>query len=178
MSESVHDLHKNSTIYHFKLLRRSKHLFWLRYFPVLCIVATIPAAYLLLGTAVGAMGCLLMYMMMNGLYLGTVLIWQAGSPTTERPQLHYRWKFPWFGCSYKYNAALKAHRHLLLVLWVIPSAMIAISAPWLPWQWTLLLLIAHIELLWPRSFIIILFTARSRSGIVKIEDESTSLYAP
>gem|GEM_PF-6459484 len=169
--------HGNSTIYQFKLLRRIRHGFWFRYLPHLLIITTIAIVYVNHGIF-GAIRFLLICVILQLLYLGTTWLWHIGHPPAERQDFFFSWYFPWFGVSYKHAVSIQRYLQQLLLLWVIPASIIAATAPWLPSMWIYISLIVHLECLWPRSTIILTLLAKREVGIVRVEKDSTSLYAP
>jgi len=177
LSESVNERHGDSTIYQFTLIHRVKHTFWFCIFPTLLLIVTILGACILFGLR-ELHWIIIAVISLVVAHTFIPVIAQLSVAPQEREPLKRAWRYPWLGISFQKSVSPRPYRRLLILLWCLPLALIAALSPWISLSWTVLLVLLHVELLWPRTVILLRFAATRRAGLIRVEDDSTSYYDP
>lgn len=166
-------LSKDSTIYHYRLLKRIhyKPFFAYMFWPVAAIIPLL-SFFLIHPAAV-----------LSGIVVVPVLhafIIQLLLRTKERyaPKT-WKWsmRFPWLGyVPDSYIALAKACRLHLHTLWIV-FIIIGCFYPWMSPMYLVYLLFIHIWLLLPRLLLLFLLRKHRSNGYLKLNDNDTSCYA-
>lgn len=166
-------LSKDSTIYHYRLLKRVHHnpLYLYIYWSILVIAAAL-SLFLLepIPILAGLVGVPALHAFIFRLLLQTK---EGQTPKSWRWSL----RFPWLGyapCSY--ISLAKVCRLHIQVLWII-IVILGCFYPWIAPVFLAYLLFIHGWLLLPRLLLLFLLRGHMTNGYLKINNNDTSCYA-
>ena len=174
---SKNPLQKDSTIYHYQLIKRVH--FHRLYLPV--VLLPLPV-FLAVETYLYGWNewpwLIVSYLFVQALHTVLSQILLKFRDVAGKTPWHFRLSLPWNGYAPKKNISLSFLWQMQLHLLVIGMAVIGCFVPWVPPLFAANLLFIHLWILIPRLTLMFFLRSKERDGVVKLNDTDISLYLP
>jgi hypothetical protein len=167
------ELSKDSTVYHYRLLKR------IHYNSILILIYWGILVGIFIWEVVSLWSFSMLFALVLIPLLHTMLIYLHVTLKEKRTLAHwfFRIRLPWLGFAPTYHISLQKYRSIQLqVLW-ITIMIIGCFYPWVAHDLILNLLLVHLWIFLPRLMIFFRFRKHSKIGLMKLNEKDTSCYS-